>query len=34
LYEKITAKKFVRQDYSEVLLRVEKSIGAAIEKLA
>ena len=34
LYEKITAKKFVRQDYSEVLMRVEKSIGAAIEKLA
>jgi phosphoribosylaminoimidazole-succinocarboxamide synthase len=34
LYEKITAKTFIRQDYSDVNNRVEKSIHNSIEKLA
>lgn len=33
LYEKITAKKFVPQDYSNVLQRVEVNMSAAINKL-
>ncbi|MDZ4667645.1 MAG: phosphoribosylaminoimidazolesuccinocarboxamide synthase [bacterium] len=33
LFEKITAKKFVEQDYSSVKERVELSIGSALEKL-